>query len=82
MYLSFKVEVLYPQVQVFLQILLAKVTAGLQCNDMKQSWTLISREQNIYALFHWVTLTSKRFLKAGPVFQMKITDHSKEGALR
>lgn len=37
MYLSFKVEVLYPQVQAFLQILLAKVTKGLQCNDMKQS---------------------------------------------
>lgn len=37
MYLSFKVEVLYPQVQAFLQILLAEVTEGLRCNDMKQS---------------------------------------------
>jgi len=37
MYLSFEAEVLYPQVQAFLQISLAKVTKGLQCDDMKQS---------------------------------------------
>lgn len=30
MYLSFKVEVLYPQVHEFLQILLTRVTKGLQ----------------------------------------------------
>lgn len=81
-YLTFKVEVFYPQVQAFLQIVFAKVTKGLQCNDMKQSWTLVSREQEIYTLFHWVTLTWKWFLKDGSVSQINLAGHSKKGALR